>query len=296
MNFDGTFFLSRPRPGARTRFAIMLSGSGSNAEKLLADPAVRRAADPVVLVTDAPEKSRAREIGAAFSVPVLTCDLRKFYQRHGLNSISLATPEGRAMRERWTAELRERLQPYRIDFGVLAGFEPLSNITADFPCLNVHPGDLRKLDADGRRRFVGLHTRPIEEALLAGETSLCSSVILARSYTGSGGDMDNGLLLGVSAAMPVEFGSLTLEQLRGIRAARCGRKPAGGWRDELENLARREQERLKLHGDHMIFPLVVRDFAEGRFAERDGQLFYRRGDDDFEPAESLEYDSEGRRC
>ena len=45
--------------GRKPNLAIFLSGGGSNAEKLLADAEVRNAANVVVLVTDAPEKSRA---------------------------------------------------------------------------------------------------------------------------------------------------------------------------------------------------------------------------------------------
>ncbi len=159
-------FLGNVPEDRKPCFAIFLSGSGSNAEKLLADPAVRSAADPVVLVTDAPEKSRAGEIAAQYDLPLVALNMREFYREHGLQSISLATEEGRQVRELWTNALREMLRDYQIDFAVLAGFEPLSNITNDFPCLNVHPGDLSKVHADGNRIYVGLHNRPVELALL----------------------------------------------------------------------------------------------------------------------------------
>lgn len=287
--FLGSLPQSRP-----ARFAIFLSGSGSNAEHLLEDPEVRAAARPVALVTDAPERSRASEIGRRFDLPVAALDIREFYRSHGAASTSLATVAGRELRLRWTDELRRLLLPFQLDFGVLAGFESLCNIAADLPCLNIHPGDLSVVDDAGRRMLVGLHTKPIETALLAGFPALRSSVILASPYTGSGGDMDNGLLLGISAPVPVEWAGRTPAMLRAIQAARPPRRPAGGWGDELFAFARSEQERLKQFGDYRLFPRVVRDFALRRFARRGDELFYRRLESEpFRSAGVLEYGDDG---
>ena len=281
----------------KPNLAIFLSGGGSNAEKLLASAEVRNAVNVVVLVTDAPEKSRAGEIAGNYSIPVVEFSIRQFYREHGLNSISLATPAGRQVRELWTAELRKKLQPYRIDFGVLAGFEPLCNITEDFPCLNVHPGDLTVTDESGKRLYVGLHTRPVEAAILAGEKTLRSSVIIAGSCKNADQDMDNGLLLGISQPMPIDFHGLTTDELKLIHSRRTGKKPAGGWKDALEELAVRSQEALKYCGDHIILPLTVRDFARNAFAVQNNQLYYRSNPNEpFAPANSMEYDSEGIRC
>lgn len=295
-NFDGHIFLSNLPENHRPNMAIFLSGGGSNAEKLLNDKQVLECTNPVVLVTDAPEKSRARLIGEKYNLPVVEFSIREFYRSHGLQSTSLATEKGREVRELWTNELRKKLQPYQIDFGVLAGFEPLSNITDDFPCLNVHPGDLSVVDADGNRCYVGLHSRPVESAILAGEKALRASVIIALSFNDAGKDMDNGILLGISQPMDIDFGHLTLDELKNIKSLRTGKKPSGGWKDELENLALRSQEQLKYCGDHVILPLTVRDFANGCFAWKDGVLYYRPSQEhSFAPAASLEYDADGKR-
>ena len=293
-NFNGHIFLSDLPENTKPNMAIFLSGGGSNAEKLLNDPQVLECTNPVVLVTDAPEKSRARIIGEKYNLPVVEFSIREFYRSHGLQTTSLATEKGREVRELWTNELRKMLAPYRINFGVLAGFEPLSNITDDFPCLNVHPGDLSVLDADGNRCYVGLHSRPVESAILAGEKTLRASVIIALSFTDAGKDMDNGLLLGISQPMNIDFGTLTLDYLKKIKSLRSGKKPAGGWKDELENLALRSQEQLKYCGDHIILPLTVRDFAKGCFGWLEGKLYYRKNmSQPFAPAASLEYDADG---
>ena len=103
--------------------ALFLSGQGSNAEAVLNDLAESPADYTVsVLVTDAPEKSRARELAARFGLPLIEHDLKKFYAAHGAVSTSLATAEGRRLRELWTEELRSKLADYDVDFGILAGF------------------------------------------------------------------------------------------------------------------------------------------------------------------------------
>lgn len=295
-NFNGHIFLEELSEQRRPNMAIFLSGGGSNAEKLLADRQVLECTNPVVLVTDAPEKSRARLIGEKYNLPVVEFSIREFYRSHGLPTTSLATEKGRQVRELWTGELRKKLAPYRIDFGVLAGFEPLSNITDDFPCLNVHPGDLSVVDSDGNRCYVGLHSRPVESAILAGEKSLRASVIIALSFNDAGKDMDNGILLGISQPMAIDFGDLTLDELKKIKSLRSGKKPAGGWKDALEELALRSQEQLKLCGDHIILPLIVRDFARRCFGWMDDKLYYRTSTEQpFSLAVSQEYDAAGHR-
>ena len=289
-------FLGDTAENQRPGLAIFLSGGGSNAEKLLNDKSVLEAAEVKVLVTDAPEKSRAGIIARQHGLPVVEFSIREFYRNHGLKSISLATEEGRRVRELWTDELRKRLQPYKIDFAVLAGFEPLSNITNDYPCLNVHPGDLSVVDSNGKRLYVGLHSRPVEAAILAGEKSLRASVIIAKSFSDVNADMDNGLLLGISQKMPIDFQGMTLEELQQVKLNRPAQKPAGGWKDKLEALALQSQEKLKVCGDHIILPLVVRDFARKCFALQNGKLYYRKDISlPFQAVVSNEYAADGSR-
>lgn len=254
-----------------------MSGSGANAERILekwqaGDNASYRIE---AIVTDRPETSRARLLAEQFGVPMIGHDIRAFYRARGERRISIATERGREIRAAWTDELRALLAPIGIEFGIFAGFVPLCNIAADFPCLNVHPGDLTVL-RDGERHLVGLHTVPIERAILCGLRSLRSSVILVEPYIAGGGNMDAGPLLGLSPEVPIDLQGQSLESLRAIAAARPGRRPIGGFRDALEAIADANQDRLKHGGDLLVFPPVVRDFADGRFAlNSEGQLCYR---------------------
>ena len=75
------------------RAVIFMSGGGTNAEALLEFcRAGGRALRPVALATDAPETSRARELGRRFGLTVAELDIREFYRGHGEPVIRLDTP------------------------------------------------------------------------------------------------------------------------------------------------------------------------------------------------------------
>ena len=255
--------------------AVLMSGSGSNAEALLEFERASAACPyhVTVLATDAPESSRAREIAAKFDLPLVEHDIRKFYLEHGEESTKLDSPRRRELREVWSNEFYRKIMAYAPRFACFAGFIPLSNIAGRLPCLNVHPGDLTRCDETGRRIYAGLHVLPVERAILNGEKALRSSVILVQPYTGDGaGEMDAGPVLGVSVHLPLELGRFTLAELAEMKNAR---KSGVKCSDALRELALEHIERLKVAGDHVVFPQVTADFAAGCFAEEEGQLFYR---------------------
>ncbi len=288
MNLPEPFFsLAADR---RPQIAIFLSGSGSNAERILRrwDAGGRAAFDVAALVTDCPEKSRAREIAGRFNLNLVANDIRVFHRQRSCKRITLATPEGRQLRGEWTNALRTQLAAYGIDFVLFAGFVPLTNLTADFPCLNVHPGDLTYL-TDGTRHLVGLHTVPIERAILARLDYLRSSVIIAEPYEGGGNNMDSGPILGISTKVPIDFQGHELRALQAIADARPDKRPVGGFGDALEAVAAANQECLKQGGDWIVFPGVVFDFAAGKFAiDETKKLFYRDGEA-WTPIATVEY-------
>jgi len=117
-------------PGAgngQARAAVFMSGTGTNAEALFryhaGHPECRFV--PALIVTDAPEHSRARELAAAWNIPLVEHDIRAFYAARGETAISLVSERRRAIRSEWTEALRELVLPWKIDFGVLAGFVPV---------------------------------------------------------------------------------------------------------------------------------------------------------------------------
>jgi len=262
-------------PGKLPNFAIFLSGSGSNAEKLLQtlqslDKPVLNAA---ALVTDAPETSRARELGKIFSIPVIEHDIRKYYFSRGETRVSIATPRGQQLREMWTDELREKLAGLKLDFAVFAGFVPLTNLAQDLPCLNVHPGDLTYFK-DGKRLLVGLHTIPVERAIAEGLDYMRSSVILVEPYSGSGGEMDSGHILGISPKVPIDFMGKDRQTLVDCLKSRPAKRPRDGYGDEMEKVSTFNQNRLKEGGDWIVLPQTVIAFAQNRFTAEGKQLFF----------------------
>ena len=270
---SSTFFQTFPEKPAA---AVFLSGTGTNAAKLLEGwrSGAFRGWTPRVLVTDKPETSRARALAEQYGLPLVEHDIAKFYRERGLEKIALTSERALQVREEWTGALIRLLMPYSVQFGILAGFVPLSNITCVLPCLNVHPGDLT-LDEDGRRYLAGLQRLPVETALLRGHTHLRSSVIIAQAFTGGAKEMDSGPVLGVSAPVPVDLMGATVDDLRACQAARAGKKPAEYRGDLLMQAAERNLENLKEHGDWVVFPQTVDDFARNKFTlDPDGTLRY----------------------
>ncbi|MCF7791772.1 MAG: hypothetical protein K9L78_04925 [Victivallales bacterium] len=257
--------------------AIFLSRTGTNAEKILEcrEKKENPSWEPAVIITDAPDKSRASEIAKKFNIPLVSHDIKYFYKNKGLKRVSIKTEIEQKTRQEWTEDLRNMISRFDIDFGILAGFIPLTNITSDFPCLNVHPGDLT-VEQQGKRLLVGLHTLPIERAIISGFDYMRSSVIIAQTYTGSGGEMDSGPILGISDEIPIDLCSYSRKYLIGNYKNRSSKRPQGGYNDILEKIARHNQEQLKIHGDWVVFPKTVNDFAKNRFSlAPDGSLFYR---------------------
>jgi len=254
---------------------LFLSGPGTNAEKLLRDAAASPDAPwrPLALVTDRPETSRARELASEFHLPLIEHDIFAYYRKNGRPRVSLATEEDLRIREQWTAELREKLRNYPADFGILAGFLTLCNITDDLLCLNVHPGDLTVRE-NGKRIYAGLHRGPTERAILRGEKSIRSSVILAGKVGMKGAGMDEGPVLGISDPVELDLQGMSLAFLKETAAGRAGKAPAEYADDPLARLALHNVDRLKAAGDWKLFPRVVRDFAKGLFRMEDGVLCY----------------------
>ncbi len=249
----------------RAKTIIFLSGSGSNAEVLLKLAA--KGASPeyeiVALATDRPNECRAIELADIFNLPLISHDIKEFYHSRD-EKVSVATERGRELRKQWTQEFLVKIAPYAPDFAIFAGFVPLCDLNEAFPCLNVHPGDLTVEDKNGDRLLVGLHTIPVESAILMGKQELRSSVILVESLE-AGDKVDAGPILGVSEPMPIDFMDYTLEQLQECAKSRPSKRPIGGHKDALAEVASHNQDLLKYAGDHLILPKTAARFAQNLY-------------------------------
>ncbi len=240
---------------------IFLSGTGSNAEKLLSSPRCGTAWHCCAIVTDRSGHTRARKLAEQNGIPFVEADIFRFYAEHGLSKISIATKEGFRVRQLWTDDLRRKIRPFQPDFGLLAGFVPLTNIVADFPCLNIHPGDLTVMQ-DGKPLLTGLHEVPVRKAILAGFDHLRSSVLIATPFTPGAPEMDHGCIPGISAKVPVDLLGHTRGELRENEVL-------------LKQIAEYNLNQLKRFGDWTLFPRVADDFSEGKFQiSPEGVLLY----------------------
>lgn len=277
---------SRKNNSEPVRIAICMSGTGSNAEVILKRNTQSECNYQVaVIFTDAPDSSRAVELGEKYHVPVESLDIRKFYAANGEDGIALNSDRRRQLRDLWSGKVWEMLEPYQCGFAIFAGFVPLTNLAEKLPCLNVHPGDLT-VTADGERIYAGLHYSPVERAICNGEKYLRSSVILVQSFAGKN-DVDAGPILGISAPVKVDRAGFSVEELTAIRNAR----EKGAADDELRIIAKNEIEKLKIHGDHVVLPQAVEFFAAGRYGcDENGSLYLRKADgDEWSAIETVEF-------
>lgn len=275
----------------KARLALFLSGAGSNAIKILERTLLPECPYEIaVLVTDNPEKSIARELAEKYSLPLIEHDIRAFYRKHGEESITLTSPRRCELRDKWSDELYREVCKFQVDAGVLAGFIPLSNIVGKLTCLNVHPGDLTVIK-NGVRILAGLHYKPVENAILMKHHGLRSSVIVAQNYQGNGkNEVDSGPILGISAPVEIDIEKYTIAELQAISDNRSG----APYKDELRRLADKNVEKLKLYGDHVVFPAVLEHFVRGDYAlDENGALLFRL-DGRFIPVETVEFFADGR--
>lgn len=273
-------------PEKPARCAVFVSGAGSNAAKLLefVDSGARSFAIDL-LIGDNPE-CRGKEIAEKCGREYRLFDLKKFYAAFGEESTRLDTPRRREIRDLWSAMIEKELLDRGIEMVLLAGFVPLINFVR-LPALNVHPGDLTKVDENGVRRFAGLHFKPVERAILDGEKYLRSSVIAVENFTGKSTDIDAGPVLGVSIPVGIDLAGKTLDELKTVYSQRVANKKVD---DILRRVAIDNIEKLKLLGDHVIFPAAAEDFAAGCFAV-DGETLFYRG----QKVLSVEYSPDGEK-
>ncbi len=275
--------------GRKARLALFLSGSGSNASRILEIAAQGDCSYEVaVLVTDAPESSAAAELGEKYSLPVVALDIRRFYADHGESGIALNSAYRRELRDKWSDELYKEVVKFEVDAGILAGFIPLSNIVGKLPCLNVHPGDLTVTE-NGVRILAGLHYRPVETAILR-NFELRSSVILAQNYQGDGKkEQDSGPILGISAPVEIDLEGHSLEELQAISDSRT----TAPYDDLLRKLAHKNVEKLKIQGDHVVFPMAIEHFVRGDYATDECGTLYFCCSGKWEPIKTVEFRADG---
>ncbi len=202
-------------------------------------------------------------------------------EKHGAPVVSLDS--GRYFREMWGLGKLPRYGVERnsFDMAIMTLVEQTLNGSPDLICLagydlwigdwmanryfpkilNVHPGDARK--------YVGLGWRPAAKAILAGESSVKSTVFLVDASD------DGGPILIQSKSLPLlrwddklrdirkfadKTDARTLEQFRA-----AAQREGNDLYRSLEDVSTRIQEILREEGDWKIYPFAVHELiAKGR--------------------------------
>jgi folate-dependent phosphoribosylglycinamide formyltransferase PurN len=279
------------------RLAIMMSGSGTNAKRIIERYLDLRDAgdtpfEPVLLLSDNHESNAVR-IGSEdykdrdIQIPIVINPIRAFYESEGCDNI-----RDFDVREKYDLKNVETLREYGVDSIALAGWDWVvtSPICDDFLTTNVHPGNLIVRfppghKNEGKRRYIGLGWVPSAKAILNGENQVYTSVHQVTT------ELDGGPLLAISESVdvPQEVASLSLEN----RAKLLGEAETIGAiskfikqnpdmsDEELSKLfpiygfGRDCQEQLKVRGDWIVFPQVIQDISTGLYTKNErGELYH----------------------
>lgn len=222
--------LYTPKKGAM-RVAAFMSGTGSNLRKIIElQNEMKNAPFEVALIfSDTKDAARcnAAKIAKEHGIEYACSDIKEFYAKKGAERKDL---EARKEYDHETAQL---LKKHRIDVVALCGYMSIltGEVCDKFLTVNIHPADLRILDANGRRKYAGcMGSACIRKAAEDGMKEARSTTHIVTS------EVDGGQVIMVSKPVSIEG------------------------KDEHEAL-----EELKQKGDWAIYPETIRGIAEGRF-------------------------------
>lgn len=228
------------------RVAGFMSGHGSNLRKIIEHQQCTSAYEVVVIFTDNPH-SAAKTIGKEFGIPVITHNIKQFYQEHtaSLTDLSLRPDFDRAT--------IHALEPYTVAVAAYAGYMSIASgvLVRAFLGINVHPADLSIIE-NGKRKYTGAHC--VRDAVLARETEMRSTTHLVETQ------VDGGRILMVSKPVTIPVGTGLDTSLP---------------REVQNKIVSEYQNKLKQIGDWDIFPKTLEYLATGRFAQDDrGNLYF----------------------
>lgn len=182
------------------------SGSGTNLEALLRHQKQNPSSPFTIKALFTDRQCRFQEIGHREELPVIYHSFARFFKNQG--SDNTQNPILRHHYDRETAAMLQACayqNQFNIDLIVLAGYMRLLTpaILDLFPnkVINVHPGDLDKIDEHGQRPYVGAEA--VYTALQRGEPRTRSSVIVVDNKIDAGPLLVLGPWTEYSEGMPV---------------------------------------------------------------------------------------------
>ena len=178
---DALFERIRQTCQGNPRVAILMSGTGSNARKILEQRHRYPNFQFAAIATDRPlphAYAMAREFGLAHTLVVQWGNVH---------------PKPKPFFDELTLHFRRMC----IDFLIYAGFLRVTpkDFLTEFPGINIHPADLTILNDDGLPKYRGMNV--VSSALNAGETYIASTIHVVEEA------VDGGLVLAVSKHIPL---------------------------------------------------------------------------------------------
>ena len=181
----------QPNPSKSISVVVFGSGTGTNLQALLRYQQLHARPLFEVKAIVADRTCNCLNIAKEYHIPVILNSYKEFAALHSGDKNNL---EVRILYDKKTTHLLDELAFHRqfsIDLIVLAGYMRLvSKFFLDhynYQVINVHPGDLQKVDEHGKRKYVGSHA--VFNALMAGESRTRSTVIQVDH------DVDSGPIL-----------------------------------------------------------------------------------------------------
>ena len=206
--------------------AGFMSGTGSVLREIIK----KEDGYKVVLIFSDNIKSNAVKIGKEFDIPVLIRDLESYCNKRKVTVFNMTA------RKRFDKEISKVLKLYNVYTIACAGYMRLltSVLLSNYLCVNVHPADLRILDDNGKRKYIGTHS--VKDAIYGGQNELRSTTHIMNN------EVDGGQILMVSDPLEIPAEKPIVDK-------------------EICKL----QNALKKKGDFVIFPQTLTNIANGRY-------------------------------
>jgi len=227
---------------SKKNIAIMLSGSGTNAEKIIEFDS--RFYEVKLLFSDNPD-SNCKKIAEKYDISYEIYEIYDFYKDTSINDL--------IKRREYDKKISSLFKENDIDIVALAGYRWLitKEIFDSFLTFNIHPGDLRVIDKNGKRKYTGLGWVPIAKAILNDEENVFSTVHIVN------GELDGGNILCISDPVKLEIDEETVQKIKNGPSIRKIKKSHDMNESVLYKISCKFQEILKMKGDWIVYPKCI---------------------------------------
>lgn len=193
------------------RVVVFFSGSASSMRYLLEhDENYGKAYTFVGALTENPDASGITAAEGE-DIPVVVHNFKEWKEKNNVEAGNIDAREG------YFAEVVEKIKEWNADVLMFSGFMLITTnpLISEYEgrILNVHPADLRVTDEEGKRKYIGVGSKVVRQAMEAGDEATYSTVhIVTRG-------VDEGPIVAISDPLPVREGVSPDEQQEEMKFA-----------------------------------------------------------------------------